>query len=287
MNNEMIALINSLPDDLKEILVVEDESGNYTLNGDKFQETLDKATPQEKDIIIEIFFRQLCEDQWKDIGWNKIEPLLPVLQSICKDVGFKEVNNPFLNFIKQFYFVNNDYTLTKQDLIKINNLYAKDLISYEEIIGKDSNNELSIIYNDNLYKSGNVDKLYKTWIWLLNRNNISRMNWDAVASEQTTSNIQEMANKLKSDIKAVEPNEIRKTIIYQNPDDANSQFNSSTIIDKVMKLGATNQKVSNQSQILSQDRDMRRNIVNMFDRSTLTTSEKRELLNQIMKDLGM
>ena len=158
MNNEMITLINSLPDNLKEILVVEDESGNYTLNGDKFQETLDKARPEEKNTVIEIFFRQLCENQWKDIGWTKIEPLLPVLQSICRDVGFKEVNNPFLNFIKQFYFINNDYILTKQDLIKINNLYAKDSISYEELVGKDSNNELSIIYNDNLYKSGNVDK---------------------------------------------------------------------------------------------------------------------------------
>ena len=97
MTQEMINIINSLPEELRSILVTQDENGNYSINGDKFQETLAKAHPgKEENAIIELFFRKLCEDQWQNIGWDKVEPLLPVLQSICKDVGFKDVNNPFL-----------------------------------------------------------------------------------------------------------------------------------------------------------------------------------------------
>jgi len=285
MTNEMIAIIEKLPQELRDTLVTQDDNGNYVINGDKFQDTLDKAIGSERDLVTELFFRKLCEDQWKEIGWDKIQEILPVLQHICNDVGFKEVDNPFLNFIKQFYTVNSDYTLKKNDLAKLNNLYAKDVLSYEELTGKDTDSDLSIIYNKDLY-SEDVEKLYKTWKWLSNASNVKKMNWKEVANTDSTKNIQEMANKLASG-ENVDLDTIRKTIFYVEPNDINSGLNSSTIIDKVMKTSALN-NVSKDSgkSVEDKSKSIKDEVVNLFDKSNLTTNEKKDLINQILSTLG-
>lgn len=289
MNNEIMNLINKLPEDLRSVLITQDEDGNVSINGDKFQEALDKSHPGEDDIIIEIFFRTLCENQLKNVGWEKIEPLMPTLKHICKDVGFKDVNNPFLKFLETYLDTN---TLTNNDLVKLNNLYAKDILSYEEIHGdKIDGNRFSIIYRPELYQMNDIEKIVKSYKFLGDVNNLKKMNWESIYDGNVTNNISQLAldivngkNRLDSDLAA---QDARATIMFKEKD--SPELNSETIIDKTLKLGATSK--SSQTKNQPNNNPTTNNELNtnglIKELRRLSVSDQRDFINTLKSELGL
>lgn len=285
MNEKIIELINTLPEELRNILIVKDADGNISINGDKFQEVLDKSHPGEDDTIIEIFFRKICEDQWKDIGYEKIEPLMPTLKHICKDVGFKDVDNPFLKFLQTYLETN---TLTNSDLVKVNNLYAKDVLSYEDIHGdKVDGNRFSIIYRPELYKMNDVDTVVKTYKFLGDANNLKKMNWESIYDGNVTNNISQLAldivngkNKLDSD-SAVQ--DVRATIMFK--DKNNPELNSETILKEVLKLGSTGKSTTSKQTSSTNNGDMMQGLMNRL--KSLSVDEQRAFLDNLRSQLGL
>ena len=211
------------------------------------------------------------------------------LKHICKDVGFKDVNNPFLKFLETYLDTN---TLTNNDLVKLNNLYARDILSYEEIHGdKIDGNRFSIIYSPELYKMSDMEKVVKSYKFLGDANNLKKMNWKSIYDGNVTNNISQLAldiidekNKLDN-LKDVA--QARATIIYK---DINSpELNSETIIDKTLKLGATSQT----SQIKNQpnnnpttNNELNANsLVKALRR--LSVSDQRDFINTLKSELGL
>lgn len=285
MDEKIIELINKLPEDLRSVLVTQDANGNYSINGNKFQEALDKSHPGEDSTIIEIFFRKLCEDQWKNIGWEKIEPLMSTLIHICKDVGFKDVSNPFLKFL-QTYLETNE--LSNDDLVKVNNLYAKDVLSYEDVHGdKVDGNRFSIIYRPELYKMDDVDTVVKTYKFLGDASNLKKMNWGSIYDGNVTNNISQLAldiingeNKLSSD---KEVQDARATIIYKDKD--SSELNNETILKEVLKLGSTGKSSTTKSSQSNETSDVLKGVASRL--KNLSVDEQRAFIDNLRNQLGL
>jgi len=290
MTQETINLINSLPEDLRSVFITQDANGNYSIDGSKFQEALDKAHPREDDIIIEIFFRTICENQWQNIPWEKVEPLMPTLKHICKEVGFKDVNNPFLKFLEIYLPTG---PLSNENLIDINNLYANDVLSYSDIHGdKDNGNRFSIIYRPELYQSNDVQYMIKADKFLNSASNLNKMNWESIYDGNVTNNISKLAldivngkNKLNSN---AEVQDARATIMYK---DKNSpELNSDTIVKEVLTLGSKGKQNPNRQVETPNNpntQNISSNIINQLKNSNLTVDEIKALLSNIQNSFGL
>ena len=293
MNKEMNDLINKLPEEVKNILV-SGEDGAYVINEDKWQEALDKCYANERDVVIELFFRQLCEQnsQWAKAGitWDKVQPLLKVLTQICYSLGFKDVDNPFLEFLKA-YLPNS--TLSDRDLIKLNNMYANNILTYEEIHGdKFEDGEKSIVYNPELYNMNDVERFVKSYKFLSSQSNLKKMNWNEVLNANLSKKINDLAREIVqsngaslNDVEGVR--KARNTIIYRQKPSLNSQ----TIVDEVLKRGSTQnttaqQQKQTQKEVVD-DADLSKAISDRINNSTLTVDEKRSLINDIIKQIGL
>lgn len=287
MTEEMINILDNLPEDLRSIIASKDEKGNYVINGDKFQDALDKSYPDEKNKIIELFFRELCEKQWKNIPWTKIEPILDVLQHICLELGFKEVDNPFLAFLKK-YLANN--SLTRDNMIDLNNMYAKDVITYEDLVGKGPFKDEHIIFNPTLYTSRDAERITKMFNFLNKFDNLKRINWQEIANanpNQVTSDVKSLASTLSTNPPTEnDVDRIRDTILYINN---SRELRQLTTLDYILKLGSTNanqasQEETKKSKEYSYD-DIKKKVVDMITKSGLDISLQDELVRDVLSDL--
>ena len=131
MDNEIQELFNKLNEKMKEILLVKNPDGNSEINFSKLSEAQKYATtPEEENSLVEIFLRQsiATDNKWGNVSMENIEPYKDVLIKLCTELGLKEIINPFLNFLPAFYNKNPNASLTRNNMIDLNNLYANDEI---------------------------------------------------------------------------------------------------------------------------------------------------------------
>lgn len=214
-------LINSLSDEIK-ALVLENDWTN----------ALNKANDDEKNTVAEIYLRTLCEhgNQWESIGWSKLEPIKSVLIKWIKELGFKESTNPYMQFIPAFYSIqeNQSKTLSENNCIELNNLYADGVLDFADIAGTGENKLDHVIFNKNLYNKtmSDLEFIVKAYEALSTKSTVSKLNLDAVKNELIRYKKQNVANYVeenKSDIKA-----IRNAIIFKDP----TQPQTSEIYDR-------------------------------------------------------
>lgn len=290
MDEEMMALFNELSDDVRSLLLVENPDGSYKINGNNFQNALDKsASVDEENKVIEIFLKNslATDSKWKGLTWDRIEPYKDILIRICSELGLKELQNPFLVFLPEFYRQNPNADLTRDNMIDLNNLYATDELTREDLLAKGRNGSFNIIFDSNLYANENVDKMVEYWNWLYNDANRSRMNWQEVLTANLTNAINDVAESggVSNDATPV----INK-LFYINGNDGKT--NSQATIEKLLSAGSigmgkqksTQNKNTQNATVLN---SLKSGLVKYGKQYNLTEVELKALLNDVLDELGL
>ena len=247
MNPEILGLVETLSDDIKELLLIDDGNGNIKIDGSNLSKALSIASTKDVNTIIKIYLRLMCEPkgQWENVGWEKIKPIEDRLVKLFDEVGIKESENPFIEFIANLCS-NNQLTLTDDNIVDLINLYAKDEISYEDLVGKGSEGNNHIIFNPDLYKSEDPYKVVQIYNWLGNSNNLTKMNWYEVAEANLSNNITEIANTLSQAIEnkqQIESSNYRNGLIYKDPESKKNIYNINTL-EELLRRGSINSEIS-------------------------------------------
>lgn len=229
--NDIEELLNSLSEDTKKLI-----------SDNKWSEAIDKATQNEINIIAELYLRHLCEkgNQWESIGWNKIEPIKKVLIKWIKELGLRESQNPYMQFIPAFYSIdsNKSRTLTENNCIELNNLYADRVLDFSDIAGTGVNGLEHIIFNQNLYNfnMNDLDFIVRAYETLSSKNFIKKLNLDAVKQQLIRYKHESNANYIDSNADNVKA--IRNAILYKEPTKSQtSEIFDKTVIEDILSSG--------------------------------------------------
>lgn len=251
MDEELMELFNGLDDVVKDLLLVENPDGTFKINGSNFKTALSKSIGDERDIVCEIFLRHSIAtdtEKWKGVTWDKLEPYKDIIIRICRELGFSEVENPFLVFLPEFYRKNRNFNLTRDNMIDLNNLYATNDLTDADLIGKGRAGTDNIIFNPNLYANSDIDKMVKYWNWLFDANNLFRMNWEQIREANLTNAINDVAEEINtkildgewksaSDISDVKKYEFLDKLYFVTGDNR-SKTNSQNTLEKLFAAGS-------------------------------------------------
>lgn len=299
MNPELEELFNKLSDDTRNLLLVQNPSGSYKIRDNNFQNALESAKSiDEEKIVIEIFLRRLLETnaKWKNITWDKIEPYKDILIRICSELGLKELQNPFLVFLPEYYS-RAKKDLTRDNVIDLNNLYAQDFIDRADLMGKGPSKFDHIIFNSNLYANENVDKMVEYWDWLNNADNLERMNWQEVLDANLTPKINEVANELVS-LLAI-PNSTIKSVdsylerLYFLRGSKRGKTNTQETLEDLFAAGSIGDKQDNGKQLSTLKNlkgpksadDLKNMLVAFANKNGLSETELAELFKAVIDEL--
>ena len=142
-----------LSQEILDLFNVKDNKGIY--NETDWEKIYDLAkSDQERRAIVKIFLSDLCERQ--NINEKVFDDGFEVLFKLFDELGFKESNNPYISFIKVFYNLNNDTSLSQDDWIDLNDWYANDLIDASDLKGSGFDRKDHLIFNKNLYVDSSV-----------------------------------------------------------------------------------------------------------------------------------
>lgn len=299
MDANISELFNTLNDKMREVLAKTNSDGSTEIDYSKLSEAQKYAsTPEEENALIEIFLRQSIDtdNKWGNVTMDKIEPYKDVLIKLCSELGLKEISNPFLNFLPELYAKNPNIDLTRDNMIDLNNLYATDIISTEDLMGKGKEGLNDIIFDSELYTFENVDKMVSYIKWLGDIRNLKRMNWQEIRSANLTGAINEVADEVVSNIgkKTLGDDdweEFRNKLVYVNG--MGGKINSQNTLEKLMAAGSVNSSVDEpdvdeQSRNGSYD-EFKRALKNSLNTKykDLSRDELREIFLDIFDELGV
>ena len=299
MDANISELFNGLNDKMREVLAKTNSDGSTEIDYSKLSEAQKYAsTPEEENALIEIFLRQSIDtdNKWGNITMDKIEPYKDVLIKLCSELGLKEISNPFLNFLPELYAKNPNIDLTRDNMIDLNNLYATDIISTEDLMGKGKEGLNDIIFDSELYTFENVDKMVSYIKWLGDIRNLKRMNWQEIRNADLTGAINEVADEVISSVgkKTLGDDdweEFRNKLVYVNG--MGGKINSQNTLEKLMAAGSVNSSVDEpdngeQSRNGSYD-DFKRALKNSLNTKykDLSREELREIFLDIFDELGV
>ena len=286
---------------MKEILLVKNPDGNSEINFSKLSEAQKYATtPEEENSLVEIFLRQsiATDNKWGNVSMENIEPYKDVLIKLCTELGLKEIINPFLNFLPAFYNKNPNASLTRNNMIDLNNLYANDEITKEDLMGKGRNELNNILFNPELYTFQNADKMVEYWNWLREPNNLKRMNWQEIRNLDLTNAINQVADKVLSQIGGNQLSDedwasFLNNIFYVNGQDG--KINSEATLQKLLAAGSINSdlnsKKSAKKETPSGDSysDFKKALKNTINSKykDLSAEDISEIVSDVIKELGV
>lgn len=292
-------LFNSLNDKMRETLAKTQSDGSTEIDFSKLSEALKYAgTPEEETALIEIFLRQSIDtdNKWGNVTMDKIEPYKDVLIKLCSELGLKEIINPFLNFLPEFYAKNPNIDLTRDNMIDLNNLYATDVISKEDLMGKGKEKLDDIIFDSELYTFENVDKMVSYIKWLGDIRNLKRMNWEEIRNANLTGAINEVADEVMSSVGKNtlgddDWEEFRNKLVYINGQ--GGKINSQNTLEKLLAAGSVNSSVNTQNKEEQRGNDsyndFKKSIKNSLNTKfkDLSRDEIREIFLDIFDELGV
>ena len=301
MDAEIQELFNKLNDKMKEILLVENPDGNSEINFSKLSEAQKYATtPDEENALVELFLRQsiATDNKWGNVTMENIEPYKDVLIKLCTELGLKEIINPFLNFLPAFYNKNANASLTRDNMIDLNNLYAKDEITKEDLMGKGRNALDNILFNPELYKFENVDKMVEYWNWLREPNNLKKMNWQEIRNLNLTNAINQVADKVVSQVGGNQLSDedwasFLNNIFYVNGQDG--KINAEATLQKLLAAGSINsdlnKNTTKKKEVQSGDsyEDFKKALKNTINSKykDLSADDISEIVADVIKELGV
>ena len=301
MDTEIQELFNKLNDKMKEILLVKNPDGNSEINFSKLSEAQKYATtPDEENALVELFLRQsiATDNKWGNVTMENIEPYKDVLIKLCTELGLKEIINPFLNFLPAFYNKNANASLTRDNMIDLNNLYAKDEITKEDLMGKGRNALDNILFNPELYKFENVDKMVEYWNWLREPNNLKKMNWQEIRNLNLTNAINQVADKVVSQVGGNQLSDedwasFLNNIFYVNGQDG--KINAEATLQKLLAAGSINsdlnKNTTKKKEVQSGDsyEDFKKALKNTINSKykDLSADDISEIVADVIKELGV
>ena len=299
MDATISELFNSLNDKMREVLAKTQSDGSTEIDFSKLSEALKYAgTPEEENALIEIFLRQSIDTdgKWGNVTMDKIEPYKDVLIKLCSELGLKEILNPFLNFLPEFYAKNPNADLTRDNMVDLNNLYATDVISKEDLMGKGKDKLDDIIFDSELYTFDDVEKMTSYIKWLGDIRNLKRMNWQEIRNADLTGAINEVADEVissvgKNTLGDDDWEEFRNKLVYINGQ--GGKINSQNTLEKLLAAGSVNSNMNEpnkaeQSRNGSYD-DFKKALKNSLTTKykDLSRDELREIFLDIFDELGV
>ena len=314
MDETMQALINKLNDKQKELIMTKKPDGTVDINLDKIAEANKHATnEEEEEASIELFLRNSLEKdpKWKGLDFSRIEPYKDVLIKICSEIGLKEINNPFLNYLTLFYKTNPNANLDRNNLGDLNNLYASDTITKEELMGlspdgKTNNTDTNILFKPEIYSNYDVDKMVQYWKWLSEPVNLQRMNWQEIEKLNLSKAIKGTAHLIKKNGGKVDDNgniqdsngvvrNVRDALFFVNGQ--NGKVNTQDTLEKILAAGSVGSQQDinkDKGQIQSQKVNsanvndyLKQTLVNYGSKFGLSKVELSALFNDALNELGL
>ena len=302
MDSAIQELLNKLSDDVKNILIVKNPDGSEKIDYSKLSKALSYAgNLQERDAIVELFLRQSIntDAKWNRIDFSVIEPYKDVLIKLCDELGLKETGNPFLVFLPKLYQKDSNIKLTRDNLIDLNNLYANNKISKEDLMGKGPDGENNILFNSNLYSFYDADIMYEYWKWLKDPENLKKLNWVEIRDANLSNNINKAADKANSQIGTRKLSmqdwaEVFNNIYFKNPE--TGEINAKDTLDKFLQAGSINmQQTKNKSRQRSKTKvgtgqynqlkkDLRNSILTTY--RNLSPDELHEIFTDLLNEIG-
>ena len=296
MNEEIALLINSLPENVRNVLVSTSGDGKVKLNGNNFTRALDLTdNVNDEAKVIEIYLRTLCENQWKNIGWEKVEPLKDILIRICSEAGLRESENPFIEFLPRILAKTQ---ITREDLIDLNNLYANDELSYEDIAGKGKDGLNHIIFNPSLYKSEDDYMITQIWNWLGDAKNLNKMNWGEVRDANLSNLINDVASNALTQISDgnqisdVSANNYRLDLMFKDGNPS-GELNALETLKELLRRGAINKNTTTQTtqtprkRYSDSSRELEDRLSDYISKTDLTDNEIKEIISQVLRNYGI
>lgn len=228
------ALIASMPDD----------AAKKALSGGKFSDALNLSTSvDEQNKVVEAFILTACDsNKWKGNGvtWDKILPAKDLVLKVFRETGLTEAEDPFIGFINGYCKKNSGSSLTKPMMTMLNNDYADDTLSFDDIAGTGVDGTDHVIFNKDLYgkPQDDVEYIVNAYQWLSYASNVSRINADALSELKADGSIYKNLSPLLQGIKdkkVSDPKAVRDAIIYENGK-PNGKINTKHDIESAMSL---------------------------------------------------
>ena len=284
---------HELSDIIGELLFTEQPDGEKVLNGKNFQTALDRTYGDERNLVIELFLRNSLEtdDKWKGVTWEDIEPYKDILTRICGELGFQELQNPFLVFLPLLYKTHPNLDLTRDNMVDLNNLYATDELNNTDLMGKSALGLNHIIFNKNLYARDNVDRLVEIWNWLYQ--NVDKLNFKEIASLNSSAippMVKDTANRILNN-EGLSIDEKVNGLFFKDGDPS-GEINSNYALESILKAGAIGNEKS-QTQTNKTSRNNRFNpdafenaMVKYLENSNLSRVEFEAIIQSVRDKLG-
>lgn len=185
--------------------------------------------------LIEIFI----EESYKN--WNctleQLDPGKDVLIEIIYQLGFKESENPYFNFMKTFFTKNSGFVLSEDNWNVLYDLYANQIIEASDLVGTGRDKDSHIIFNGFLYKEERVSKdsymIVDAYEKLSDNSFAKSLNLDAIKNIKTQGKPKSFAELNTS----MTPIQIRNTIVFKEPSNLSGDINSYYYIKEAINVG--------------------------------------------------
>ena len=185
----------------------------------QWQKAFDKANAAEKQTVINEFMTK-WEEANKIPELNEAESL--ILSKWISELGFRQANNPFLDYMKQAKLRGAEFDQYK--LIIINNLYANRKISQSDLRGTGKSGINHIIFNESWIKSTDEPEfMAETYSWLSIDNNVNTLPIDDIAKEAKAGNF-DFPKSYRSLSSSMPADKVRDIIIFKEDNSLNSSY---------------------------------------------------------------
>lgn len=237
-------LINSISDENVKQLVLDN----------KWSEALDNANVNDKDIIAQAFLQSLKEGQWKNFA-DKLTNSEKVILKWIKELGVREANNPYLQFIPK-YFSKQNAQLSENNAVSLNNLYSEDAIDFGDIAGTGAEGTNHLIFSPQLYNFNmdDLDFIVKAYQSLSESYFVKKLNLNAIASQLDSNeaqNLSTLSSELSSGNNETQVvKAIRDLLIF---DRNNKKIRSRYELEKLLSSGENTAKQGTANTNISKD----------------------------------
>jgi hypothetical protein len=260
-------IITSMPED----------KARESLATGNFSDALDYSSSQEEqDNVVEAFILVSCDNGWKKYGvtWDKILPAKDLVFKVMRETGLTEPEDPFIGFITNYCQKNPSAKLNNTMMTMLNNDYADDTLTFEDIAGMGHDNVNHVIFNTDLYgkSQDDVDYIVNAYQWLSYKSNIDRMNENSLYNLNKNGTIYKNISSVFSE-KPVNPVKVRDAIIYENGQ-AGGKINTRKDIETAMMLAGRPEEGTSRNYTKL---DNAKNII-----KDMTADEKKDLISAIV-----
>ena len=185
--------------------------------------------------LIEIFIEEAYTN-WH-CTLEQLDPGKDVLIEIIYQLGFKESENPYFNFMETFFTKNSGFVLSENNWNVLYDLYANQIIEASDLTGNGRDKDSHIIFNGFLFKEERISKdsymIVDAYEKLSDNSFAKSLNLDAIKNIKTQGKPKSFAELNTS----MTPIQIRNTIVFKEPSNLSGDINSYYYIKEAINVG--------------------------------------------------